>query len=79
MGGDFHIVCAIPWSLNGADRLFLFIINMTMLMAIQSHKKLTCAIFFQWNLSRPFYSNPVSSPQLPVSNECNVLAGEKSF
>ena len=30
----------------------------------------------QLNLSWPSFSRPVSSPHLPVSNECNVLAGE---
>ena len=33
----------------------------------------------QGNLSRPSFSRPVSSPQFPLSNECNVLAGEQRF
>ena len=35
--------------------------------------------FVQRNLSRPSFNRPVSSPQFPVSHECNVLAREQRF
>ena len=39
----------------------------------------TSPLLAQWNSSRPSFSRLEASPQLTVSNECNVLAGEQSF
>ena len=89
-----NFICDLNCDLNMSKSGRKDVVNESVPRPIQSKSRnvrpFVCCLFVpsvgnwnrmdcQQNSSRPSFSSAVSSPQLPNSNECNLLSGEQFF